>query len=59
MPIEEIINSVYRGIKSEELVATNSFKVAIERYISVVYPKADLKDAAFVDDLLNRIFVNY
>lgn len=59
MPIEEIIKSVYRGIKSEELVATKSFKEAIERYIHVVYPKADLKDTAFVDDLLNRIFVNY
>lgn len=42
MPIEEIIKSMYRGIKSEKLVVTNSFKEAIERYINVVYPKAQI-----------------
>lgn len=59
MTVEEIVKAVYCGIRSEELVVTNNFKEAIEQYINVVYPKADLKDAAFVDDLLNRIFVNY
>ena len=59
MSTEEIIKALYNGIEQEKLIATKEFQTEIERYIRVVYPKADLKDASFVDDCLNRIFVNY
>lgn len=55
----EIMESVYIGIRQEGLTPTKEFKEEIERYVNVVYPKADLRDHAFIDDLLNRIFVNF
>ncbi len=59
MSTEEIIKALYNGIEQEKLNATKEFRKEIEEYIRVVYPKADLRDTSFVDDCLNRIFVNY
>ena len=38
---------------------TESFKNDIADYIRVVYPKADLKKAAFINDLLRRVINNH
>lgn len=59
MTADEIIAGVYCGIDDEDLKVTEGFKASIEEYIRDVYPKADLRDTVFVDDLLNRIFVKY
>ena len=36
-----------------------AFVNAIKEYIKVVYPKADLKDDAFIQDLLRRVINNH
>jgi len=59
MASEEIVKALYDGIEQEDLNTTKEFRKGIEEYIRVVYPKADLRDTSFVDDCLNRIFVNY
>lgn len=59
MSTEEIIKELFSGIERERLIVTDEFRKEIEEYIRVVYPKADLRDTSFVDDCLNRIFVNY
>ena len=59
MTLEEVTEAVYRGIEEEELPVTDAFRTELDRYIQVVYPKADLRDALSQSDLLNRILVRY
>lgn len=40
---------------SEKLKLTDGFREGIEEHIKTVCPKADLKGAELVDDLMNRI----
>ena len=57
--VENVIAAMYRGLEEEHLSVRGGFRTEIEKYIQIVYPKADLQDSAFVDDLLNRILVSY
>lgn len=59
MTQEEILQSLMDGIKNEGLKVDQEFCDEITKYIHKIYPTADLKDTAFVKDLLNRVLVSY
>mgnify|MGYP003290947858 CR=1 FL=1 len=59
MNVEEIIQEMYQRIKTEEFECSEQFKDDIEQYVRTVYPKADLRNTEFIEDLMNRIWVNY
>lgn len=59
MTLDEITEAVYKGIRAESLTTDQAFDEGIKRYIQIVYPKADLKESNFVNDLVNRILVSY
>ena len=56
---ENVTETLYRMMASEKLKLTDGFREGIEEYIKTVYPKADLKGAEFVDDLMNRILEKF
>lgn len=59
MTLDEITEAVYKGIRAESLTTDQAFDEGIKKYIQIVYPKADLKESNFVNDLVNRILVSY
>ncbi len=56
---DEIIDKTYRELGKLGFSTYPDFETEIEKYIDIVYPKADLKDNAFVEDLINRILTKY
>lgn len=51
----EICSLFLQKLSGTNYDITQEFKEGISHYISVVYPKADLRNEAFVDDLFNRV----
>ncbi len=56
---EEIEQSLHRALMSKNFSWAPAFETGLHEYLAVVYPKADLKDAAFVKDMVERITSRY
>ncbi len=59
VPVKQIIDETKRELKVQGFKLKKSFKTGIEKYIQTVYPKAELHDQPFVQDLVNRVLANY
>lgn len=59
IPVEEILQMFFEELEREGFATSQTFRRDMEIYIRTVYPKADLKDKDFVNDLLNRVLVSY
>ena len=57
--MEQVRERLESRISDEGFTYDAEFRTALDAYIDTVYPKADLKDSAFVEDLKNRILVSY
>ena len=56
---EDIFEMFKVGMYREGLGLNADFEEGIQAYIQTVYPKADLREAAFLADLRNRVLVEY
>lgn len=59
MSTDEIYEETLAGLKQNGTVCNAEFKNQLKKYIQVVYPKADLKNKAFIDDLIERILTKF
>lgn len=59
MSVDEIYELTLSAIKQSGLSCSKDFEKQLEKYVQVVYPKADLKNKLFVDDLLERILTRF
>lgn len=59
MTAEELLDIVANQIRSRGFTVTEGFNADLEEYLAVVYPKADLRNYSFADDLVNRILSTY
>ena len=55
----EIEQSLHRALMSKDFSWDSVFETELHEYLEVVYPKADLKDYAFVEDMIVRITSKY
>ena len=56
---ETILFCLERILSEEGYLLTDGFKTDMEAYVRTVYPKADLKERAFLKDLVTRIKLEY
>ena len=56
---ESILFCLDRVLSEEGYLLTDGFKTDMEAYVRTVYPKADLKERAFLKDLVTRIKLEY
>lgn len=59
MENSEIKEKFHKLLQEKKYSETEKFTEEIDRYIDVVYPKADLKNDSFVKDLYERVEINY
>lgn len=56
---EDILEALKADMDQENLFFNSAFEDGIKAYIHTVYPKADLKGKAFMDDLTGRVLRAY
>lgn len=54
-----VTERIIRDLEARPYFMTESFKKGLADYNDVVYPKADLKREAYIDDAISRILRNY
>lgn len=59
MSPEEVYGYVLKELEKSGISYSEEFSQKLKQYIQVVYPKADLKNRAFVTDLLERILTSF
>lgn len=59
MDVKEIIDLFHSKIKEIKYVEEEEFIKEIDEYIKTIYDKAQLKNRAFIDDLLERVLMVY
>ncbi len=56
---DEIFDITLKEFTANGIKYNNDFKEELQKYINIVYPKADLKNQLFVDDLVERILTHF
>lgn len=59
LPVGDILEMTNKAIAALGLSVSKGFSGKLEKYITVVYPKAELKGQEFVEDLVRRMVLNY
>ena len=59
MPADEILSAVLDDLRKNKISYSKRFETEITKYIKAVYPKADLREKEFADDLLERILLSF
>ena len=59
MSKEEVYNETIDLLEKENLQSSDEFNSGLKEYIDTVYKSADLKNQQFINDLVQRILLNY
>lgn len=59
MSVNDAYKEVLSDLKESNVKCSSEFEEALEKYILTVYPKADLKNKLFVDDLIERLLTKF
>ena len=59
MSVNDAYKEVLNNLKESNVKCSAEFENALEKYMLTVYPKADLKNKSFVDDLTERLLTKF